>query len=234
MPTERRGDQLGAVAGIVSVLLHFASGRLQEVAVTQTADPGPAFATSLLARPALFAFAMYLMGLGGLSFLWFCWTLRRLFRRVEPEPGRLADLSLVSGTGWAGLLILASVLGANAPVLAAYYQQPEAARFVVALELPRVPLGLLLQGLWAGATGLAGLRLRLFPRWLAWAGAALGALLVLAATIQPLADPTASRATPEVGPVTAFSGFLSFALFFLWVLAASVMLVRQRPGAPSP
>jgi len=59
------------------------------------------------------------------------------------------------------------------------------------------------------AVSIAGLRYRVIPRWLAWAGFAIAALLPLAI------------------------GFIGFLFLFVWVLALSVALVgRRRPEQP--
>jgi hypothetical protein len=62
------------------------------------------------------------------------------------------------------------------------------------------------------AAGVASLRSRAFPSWLGWAAVAIGVGMFLAV----------------IAPLSAF-WLLPYFLFFLWVLATSVMLLRSTP-----
>ena len=229
---ERRWDRLDGAAGLLFVVLIHAGGLLSETATSGRTEPGSGFAAAILARPRAYALSQYLVGLGTLCFLWFCWGLRGRLRRAEGEPGRLADLAFAAGAGWGLLWVLASLLGANALLLADFFQHPDGARLVAALELPTTPLGLFLQGVFAGATSLVALRHGVLPRWLGWAGAVPGAGIVLGATALPLADPVGLRPSEEIGnPLTFLSGLLAYGLFQLWVVATSVVLMRGPPRA---
>lgn len=69
---------------------------------------------------------------------------------------------------------------------------------------------------WAALTSSA-------PRWLAWASLVLGVIQFLAA-----AGFVRSGAFSPTGPVVMIGGLI---LFFVWVLAASVHLLRRPAGA---
>ena len=99
---------------------------------------------------------------------------------------------------------------------------------VANLELAGAPLALMLFGAFALGNGLALRRASLVPRWLAWAGAALGGLLVVTAALQPIAEPTFSRSEEEVKSTVSFlTGFTSFGLIPLWTIALGLALFRR-------
>ena len=127
----------------------------------------------------------------------------------------------------------AAVLAASAPVLADYYNYREGARLVTNLEFAAAPLALTLFGAFAVGNGLALRRASLVPRWLAWTGAVLGCLLIVTATLQPIADPTVSRSEEGGHNIVSFlSGFTSFALVPLWTIAVGVALFRRDGRTP--
>ncbi len=133
---------------------------------------------------------------------------------------------------WGTLTVAAAVLAATAPVLADYYNDPEGARLVTNLEFAAAPLALTLFGGFAVGNGLALRRASLVPPWLAWTGAVLGCLLIVAAALQPIAEPTVSRSDEEVDIVSFLTGFNSFALVPLWTIAVGVALFRRDGRTP--
>lgn len=133
-----------------------------------------------------------------------------------------------SAVVWGALYLAATALAATAPVLADYYADPEGARLVANLELSTVPFALTLLGTFALGNGLALRRTSLVPRWLASTGAALGVLLVVAAALQTVVEPTVSRSEEDVDNVVSFlTEFASFALIPLWAIAVGVVFFRR-------
>ncbi len=132
------------------------------------------------------------------------------------------------GLMWGTLSVAAAALAATAPVLADYFKDPDGARLVVNLEFAAAPLALALFGGFALGNGLALKRASFVAPWLAWTGAALGGLLLVTASLQPIAEPTVSRSEQEVNNLVSFlSGFTSFGLVPLWTIAIGVSLFRR-------
>ena len=212
-------------------VLRIFGNQLVESAVDQR-DAPQTFASDLLAHPEAFSVGMYLAGLSGLAFLWFAWALwQRLGQQGFTGP---AEAVAFGGAAlWSTLLVGAAALAATAPVLADYYDDAEGARLAANLELAGAPLALTLFGAFALGNGLAVRRASLVPPWLAWAGAALGGLLVLTAALQPFAEPTLSRSTEEMNSIVSFiTGFTSFGLIPLWTIAVGVALFRRDARTP--
>lgn len=211
--------------------LRVLGGQLVEGAVDQR-DAPEAFASSLLANAKVFSVGMYLAGLSGLAFLWFAWALREKLRQ-EDTAGVAEAVAFGSALAWGTLTVAAAVLGATAPVLAEHYNDPAGARFVMNLEFAAAPLALTLLGAFAVGNGLALRRSSLVPSWLAWTGAVVGCLLIVTATLQPIAEPTVSRSAEEVHNIVSFlSGLASFALVPLWTIAVGVALLRRDGRTP--
>lgn len=212
-------------------VLRVLGSQLVEEAVDQR-DAPQAFASELLANAEVFSVGMYLAGLSGLAFLWFAWALREKLRQ-EDTAGVAEAVAFGSALVWGALTVTAAVLAATAPVLADYYNDPEGARLVTNLEFAAAPLALTLFGAFAVGNGLALRRASLVPRWLAWTGAVLGCLLIVAAALQPIAEPTVSRSEEEVDNIVSFlTGFTSFALVPLWTIAVGVALFRRDGRTP--
>lgn len=206
--------------------LRILGNQLGESAVDQR-DAPQTFASELLANPEPFSFGMYLAGLSGLAFLWFAWALWDRLRQPGPT-GPPAAVAFGCAVLWSSLLVAAAALAATAPVLADYYDDAEGARFVANLEWAGAPLALTLYGAFALGNGLALRRASLVAPWLAWAGAALGGLLVVTAALQPIVEPTFSRSEEEVSSIVSFlTGFTSFGLVPLWTISVGLALFRR-------
>ena len=134
-------------------VLRVLGGQLVEGAVDQR-DVPQAFASTLLANAKVFSVGMYLAGLSGLAFLWFAWALREKLRQ-EDTAGVAEAVAFGSALAWGTLTVAAAVLGATAPVLADYYNDPDGARLVTNVEFAAAPLALALLGAFAVGNGLA-------------------------------------------------------------------------------
>lgn len=184
-------------------MLRIVGGQLVEQAVDQR-DAPQVFASKLLANAEVFSVGMYLAGLSGLAFLWFAWALREKLRE-EDTAGMAEAVAFGSAVVWGTLTVAAAALAATAPVLADYFKDPEGARLVTNLEFAAAPLALTLFGAFALGNGLALRRASLVPPWLAWSGVVLGFILVVAAALQPIAEPTVSRSEEEVHHIVSSS-----------------------------
>ena len=216
-------------APVAFFVLRVLGNQFVEQAVDQR-DPPRRFASTLLAEAELFSVGMYLSGLAALAFLWFAWSLRERLRN-EGAIGPAQALAFGGALLWGAMYVAAAALAASAPVLADYYDDPEGARLVTNLEFVSAPLALTLLGVFAFGNGLALLRASLVPRWLASAGAVLGAALILGAALQTIVEPTVSRSEEAVDNVVTFiTGFALSGLIPLWAIAVGVALFR-RDGA---
>ena len=207
-------------------VLRIVGGQLIEEAIDQR-DAPQEFASSLLANAETFSIGIYLVGLSGLAFLWFAWALRK---RLQQEGSHGAtSVGFAGGLGWGALYVAAAVLAATAPMLADFLQDPQSARLVVNLDISTSPLALTLLGVFALGNGLALRQTAIIAPWLAWAGVLLGAVLVVTAALQPIAEPTVSRSEEEVQNIVSFiTGFSAMGLIPLWTIATGFALFRRE------
>jgi hypothetical protein len=219
-----------AVAPIAFFVLRILGNQLEEKAVDRQA-PASQFAADVLDRAELFSVGAFLSGLAGLVLFWYMWVLRARMRVGEADTKRPAEIAWAAGAIWALLVVFASLLAATAPVLADFYRNAEGARLFATLEFPAAPLGLMLFGLFALGNGVAALRGRILPPWLAWIGIVVGLGLFILSLVQPFAEPTASRSDENPDSVvTVITGLLSFALVPLWLVATGIWLSVQGGG----
>lgn len=220
------------LAPIAFLVLRVLGGQLVEQAVDQRDPPGR-FASTLLVDAELFSVGMYLAGVGGLAFLWFAWSLRQRLR-AEGSAGPAEAMAFGGALIWGTLYIAATALAATAPVLADYYDDPEAARLVTNLELASAPLSLTLFGAFVFGNGLALRRASLVPRWMASTGAVIGAALIVGAALETIVEPTVSRSEEQVDNVVTFiTGLASSGLIPLWAIGVGVALFRRDGGIAS-
>ena len=207
-------------------VLRIVGGQLIEEAIDQR-DAPQEFASSLLANAETFSIGIYLVGLSGLAFLWFAWALRK---RLQQEGSHGAtSVGFAGGLGWGALYVAAAVLAATAPMLADFLQDPQSARLVVNLDISTSPLALTMLGVFALGNGLALRQTAIIAPWLAWAGVLLGAVLVVTAALQPIAEPTVSRSEEEVQNIVSFiTGFSAMGLIPLWTIATGFALFRRE------
>lgn len=212
--------RIGASGGIIFVVLQMAAQ-----AMIQAGAPEPSFsapAEEILAFYqakilTLIPIADFLSAVSGIALLWFVGSLWSELRHAEGSPPFLATLA-----GASGVLAIAVVASGGGWMLALF-------RIEEGLD-PQLARYLFDQGNYTFATlwvfvasmllaaGIAGLQYRALPRWLAWLGLAdaVGLLIVRAIWAS------------ESGVV-----FLPYVLFWVWLIAASVVLMR-RVGVSSP
>ena len=211
--------KVGASGGIVFIVLQLA-GQL----LFQSGGAEPAFNTPAAEILGFFqARDTVLFEIGGfltsLSFIAFLWFLGSLYSTLSQGEGQPAWISLIAVAS--GVLMIAAVIGGSW-VLAVF-------RIDEGLE-PNMARLLFDQGnfgfasLWVFAasfllaTAVVAIRSFALPRWLAWAGVVIAVILLVA---------RAFWATPSSAIFTAY------VLFWLWLIAASVVLFRASGSQSS-
>jgi len=149
----------------------------------------------------------------GIFFLWFVGTLRSALARAEGGTTRLSAVAY-----GAGILMLASGIGAMASLSAIAYNaergvDPALASSFMAMTYIFFAGGAMAMAWLLFATSLVVVRTRVFPKWVAATGAAIGLLAVIFAVIAPGGN----------------SRFSAYPLFILWIVALSFVMFRQAP-----
>ncbi|HEX6386530.1 MAG TPA: hypothetical protein VF177_17805 [Anaerolineae bacterium] len=216
--TKRRWEQMGAAGGIAFVVMQLAGQSLIQVGGAE-----PAFDAAATEIETFFMnrnFQLTLIGgflsvLSTIAFFWFLGALWARLRRYEGEPGWLSLVAFASGLagvatllgdgGWE-LAILRLSEGLEAETIQLLFDQGNftLASFWVALATMLL------------ATGVVAIRDGALPRWLGWF-----ALVVAVALL-------AARAVWFTG-----SGikFMPYVLFWVWLIATSIVLIGRARGA---
>lgn len=214
--TGRRWEQIGALGGIAFVILQLASQALIQVGGMEPAFDAQAaeIVDFFMNRdPGLARAGAFLSVLSAIALLWFLGALWAALRRHEGEP---AWLSLVAfGAGLAGTATLLGAGGGGWELALLRLEEglsPETARLLFDQgNLNFATFGVTLAGMLLAASAVT-LRDGGLPRWLGWLGlaVAVGLLAVRAAWA-----------------TDAGVKFLPYVLFWVWLIAASVALVRR-------
>lgn len=220
-PASRRLDRLGALSGVLMVVLTFggfallgtAAGGLldltssREEVVRHFADP----------VPALFWVGGYLELVGIVLFIPFAAYLAEVFRRAEGEGSWLPSTVFGSGLFFVVTGVVSFSAGATAYYRAGEGVDPDVLLALAHLRSFAFTIGWALAALFLATSGTLILGRNVLPRWMGWTAIALALALLVA-----LATPKSELAqTPPM-------------LMALWVLAISVALLRRpRPEAAS-
>ncbi len=213
--TQARLGQVGAVGGILFVVLQIVGQSLIQVGGAEPAfDASTAEIVDFFeARDsALFNIGSYLSTLSIIPMLAFLASLRGAMRRAEGEGGWLT----LTATG-AGLLVLALVTGGGFWHLAVFRSGdlgPQTARLLFDLGNFTFATIWVVLGTFAIAVGLAAIWYEVFSRWLGWTGIVVGIGLIVARIFW-----------------TTQAAFAPYVLFWAWLIAISVVLLR-REGKP--
>ncbi len=211
------GNRLTAAGGIAYVVLAMVGNPLRAAGgETEASAPAAAAGGWLVAHPpdtSRWAGEL-LVGLAFLCAIPFVVRLHTALRAAEGGSGLFSTIALD-----AGLVMIALGFAAQLPVVTAFYYadkglDPELAGVLLALNDFAFVTAWAVYSMLLAASAVVILRTRALPRWLGWSAAALAVLLL--------------------GSVPfALSGPPTFILFFVWVVAASVVLVR-RSGDEEP
>ena len=214
-------ERLGAVAGIAAAVLLIA------IIVVVPTGPSPGASgedikASLVTQGNAMLLGHYLEGLMLMLFLSFAASLRGVLRRAEEGAGALSTAMFGGAVATVAVILVAHAIQASLVLHTARDGDPALVRALFDLaamvdSFYAFPLAVFL-----AAAGAVMVRSRAVGRWLGWAAGAIALLMVVgqAGTI------TGTDPLIAVGIV----GFLSFVL---WLLVASIMLLRRR-GAARP
>ncbi len=214
--TTRPWQRMGAL-GIVFAILYFI------VALYLTGnEPGESASPAKLVKyygdhQTSMTAAVFLAGVAMIVFAFFASSLRRALSRSGPDGGDLSVVVLIGAAVFIGAFLIDGLL-LIALVHAGKDHAPAVAQTINQLSsvnwLPEV-VGLSITAL---GTGVAALRNRTLPSWLAWASIVLGLMAI-------------------AGPV----GAIAFLITPLWTIALGIVLIRRgahevaaRPRCRSP
>lgn len=212
IPTSRRGvEAFGALCGILGPILSF-GGFMLIGSAGFAVQPGASLddVARVVAQPAPpLAFAgLSLDVLGSLAFVVFAGRLWGALRKAEGSPAWLST----SAFGAALLAVAASFV--DKTIFAAVFAQagaglePSVAAPLYAAASASFGLFGAFAGLFIGLAAAVVLQAGVLPRWLGWLGVAVFALSV-------------------AGVAVAGVGFLAFPVVLLWMIAASLLLLRR-------
>lgn len=154
----------------------------------------------------------YIWVLGALAFLWFATQLRSVLRRAEGGTGNLSNLVFGAGVIYSALM-MASAVAFAAVAYAVGLRDATVSDPDLVRVLPQLAWMLLLLG--AGFAGLVlvltasivSFQTGVLPRWLAWLGIVVAIVLLFDVL------------------------YVNIVPFLIWVLAASIVLLRRRETA---
>jgi len=212
--TRRRWEQVGAAGGIVFVVLQLASQALIQTGGSEPAFDAPAAeieAFFMNRNVALSLTGGFLSTLSIIAFLWFLGALWAGLRRSEGEPGWLSLVAFASG-----LIGVATVLGSGGWELAILRLGDglEADMLQLLFDLGNFAFAAYWVAL-AGmllAAGIVTIRDGALPGWLGWFA------LLVAVTL---------LAARPVWFTASGVKFLPYVLFWVWLIAASISLMRR-------
>ena len=206
------GGRLGALSGLAFAALFFLGtamldiphGLSDEKTATWWSDSGNQ-------RTAIVS--MYCFALAGLCFLAFLIQLRSRLLAAEGGDGAMTSLVMASGVVFVAMLLVAAVargvigFAIKSPASDESLPGPDTLRYIPQIGTTALGVcGLLAAAVAIAATSWLVVRTAVFPRWLAWIGAA-AALLIVAAN-------------------AALSGVLAIPAVLVWALATSMVMWR--------
>jgi hypothetical protein len=216
-----RWERLGAVSGVLFVAIVIASFFTPD---TPDADDRSAEIVSSVAddRTGLILSA-YLGFIATLLFLVFTAALWSRLRAAEPERGP-SILTLLGGLGSAVMILVANGILLALVEAADEGREPEAVRALFELDsITFIGIGITSAAFYAGAA-LSSLETRSLPSWLGWVAAGL-------AVAFPFALLGVFSENDE-GGVLGGIFFIALLVNFAWVLAASIVMLREgRPAS---
>jgi hypothetical protein len=162
--------------------------------------------------------AQAIFGLAGFFIIWFFGALRAALSRDEGDGGRLATTAYGGGLVAVATLIVGFGLAATAELHPTRDPEITRALFDGSLLVPAV--GAPAVSVFFFANSLSILRSGRLPAWLGWLGIVAGVFNALGIS----AVFTDHGAFAGDGVIGFFAGFL---LFLVWILAASILLVRR-------
>lgn len=212
------GGKLTAACGIAYFVLALVGNPLR--AAGGETDPSSPVAVAggwLIAHPPDTSrwIGELLVGLAFLCAIPFVVRLHTALRAAEGGSGLFSTIALD-----AGLVMIAIGFVAQLPVITAFYYadkglDPELAGVLLALNDFAFVTAWAIYSLMLAASAVVIVRTSALPRWLGWSAAAIAVLLLGSVPFALSSPPT-------------------FILFFVWVVAASIVLIRQSDDEAPP
>jgi hypothetical protein len=215
---DSRWEQIAAGTGIVWVVLT-AVGSIIQTNPPGVNDPVGKITSYYVVHRSAILLGEFLIGLGALFLLWFIGSLWSHFRRAEGEPGRVSAIVLGAGV-WTLAVFL--VEGSLYTALA-YKIAGEGDSRITQAVWDVASVAATFRGytvaVFFAAIAVVVLRTGALPRWIGMSAAVLGLLQV----VRPLG------VFANSGPFVLLGAFstIGFALDGIWVIAASVLLIRR-------
>lgn len=215
--SDLRWERVAAAGGIIFVATQIVAQLLISLPGDASEPPFDGSTADIAAffaarNATLFTVGDYLSVLSTIPFLCFLAVLSTRLRRAE---GDAAWLSLVAFGS--GLVVVAGIATGGDWELAVLRRADGVDPQITRLLFDQGNLNLanlwLMFGVLAASTGLVALREGMLPRWLAWLGIATAVALVAVRAVWADTD----------------IWYIPFGLFYLWLAATSVTLVRTRP-----
>jgi hypothetical protein len=197
------------IVGLTTVVLTFAGAFLSIARAVPEPDPGsPDSAVTEFLRSGngtLDAFASYLIVLGMIGLLWFAAGLSGVLRREAPDQDWMALVVLAAGAAVAGTMLVGNWELADTTT-----DTGEAVAFFRSGSLEMVN-SVVAMGSLALAAGVALLRSRIAPSWLAWWAIIAGAGLIAGRSVW-----------------TISLWWFPYILFWLWIIIVGVRMLTGR------
>jgi hypothetical protein len=215
-------QRIGGIAGLAFVALFVAN--LFTPSTPDVDDPSSTLAREIADDRGGHVLSVYLDGLGVVAFFIFLTALWGLLRRAEPEPGP-SLLALLGGVALSAVLLVSGGIYLALVEASDEGREPAAIRALLELDsIVFIPAGFALVALYAGIA-LSALPTRSLPGWLGWSAAVFAGLF--AVTLLGLFS------DDEEGGALGIAFFLALLAQFLWVVAASVVMIgRAHAAAP--
>jgi hypothetical protein len=213
-------ERVGALSGILFFAAVVASFFTPET--PDADDPTAEIARSIADDRTAHLLGVYLQGIASLLFLVFVGALWSRLRRAEADRGPSVLVAL-GGVGSALIILVSSGVFLAHIEAADEGREPAAVRALFELdEIVFIVIG------WASAAFYAGvarssLATGSLPRWLGWIAAALAVVFVVAFL--------GVFSESDEGGVLGAIFFIGLLVNFLWILAASILMLRASPPA---
>jgi hypothetical protein len=216
----RNWQRMGALSGIVFFVLVLSSFFTLE---TADEDESTAEIISSIADDRTgHLVGAYINGVASLLFLVFVGALWSMLRAAEGDRGPSVLVAL-GGVGSAVIILVATGVFMALVEAADAGREPAAVRALFELDqVLFLGIGWTSAAFYLGAA-LSSLATGSLPRWLGWTAAALVVVFVVGFF--------GIFSEAEEGGVLGWIYFLGLLLNFLWILAASIVLLRARPVA---
>jgi hypothetical protein len=210
-------QRIGAIAGILFFVAVAASFFTPET--PDADDTTAAILSSIADDRSGHLVTAYLQGIASFLFIVFVGALWSRLRRAEAEPGPSVLVAL-GGLGSAIVILVSSGILLALIDAAHERREPEAVRALFELdEIVFLVLGWTSAAFYAGAA-LSSLATGSLPRWLGWLAALLAAVFVVAFL--------GIFSEDDEGGVLGGIFFVAILVNFIWILAASLMLLREQ------